>query len=143
MSASTQAAPRQISFGRLPSALAMLALVVIIAAAVAIVALNGTKAAAPATSGAKGQPPPAVIDHGWSSGETIILPKAVPHLGGWGGPRLAPEISQTLKGPVYLGSAPALKGPVYLGDNSREDRNLISRTPFTTGAPRGLERHAQ
>jgi hypothetical protein len=69
MSASTQAAPRQISFGRLPSALAMLALVVIIAAAVAIVALNGTKAAAPVTSGAKGQPPPAVIDHGWSSAQ--------------------------------------------------------------------------
>ena len=67
MSVSTQTAPKQFSFGRFPAALAMLALVVILAAAVAIVALNGTKAAAPATSGAKGAPPPAVIDHGWSS----------------------------------------------------------------------------
>jgi hypothetical protein len=66
MSASTQTAPRQLSFGRFPAALAMLALVVL-AVAVALVALNGTKAAAPATSGAKGAPPPAVIDHGWSS----------------------------------------------------------------------------
>jgi hypothetical protein len=67
MSASTQTAPRQMSFGRFPMALAMLALIVILAVAIAAVALNGTKAAAPATTGAKGAPPPAVIDHGWSS----------------------------------------------------------------------------
>jgi len=67
MSASTQAAQRQIGLGRFPTAFAALALVVLIAAVIAIVALNGTKPAAPTTSGAKGEPPPAVIDHGWSS----------------------------------------------------------------------------
>jgi hypothetical protein len=129
MSASTQAAPKQISFGRFP-ALAMLALVVILAAAVAIVALNGTKAAAPVTSGAKGQPPPAVIDHGWSSATKVApaIPQGTSRYGGFGGPAAA---------------APAIKAPVYMGDNSREDRDLISRMPFTTGAPRGVERNAR
>jgi hypothetical protein len=88
MSVSTQAAPRQIGFGRFPMALAMLALVIVIAAAVALVALNGSKAAAPAALGAKGAPPPAVIDHGWSNGETVILPKTTSQFGGWAGPRL-------------------------------------------------------
>jgi len=121
MSASTRTAPAQLSFGRFPSALAALALVVILAVAVAIVALNGTKAAATVTTGAKGAPPPAVIDHGWSNGETVILPKTISHFGGWGGPRLAPAIT------------PALKGPVYLGDPK----------PYTGGAPRGVRSNAQ
>jgi hypothetical protein len=66
MSVSTQAAPKQMSFGRMPSVLAVLALITVIAVAVSLVALNGTKTAAPATTGAKGAPPPAFIDHGWS-----------------------------------------------------------------------------
>ena len=47
-------------------ALAALALIVVAALAVAIVALNSAKAAAPVTTVATGAPP-AVIDHGWSS----------------------------------------------------------------------------
>ena len=118
MSASTRTAPAQLSFGRFPSALAALALVVILAVAVAIVALSGTKAAAPATTGAKGAPPPAVIDHGWSNGETVILPKTISHFGGWAGPRLVaispvgndgakpvPSNIDRYKGPVVLGGA--------------------------------------
>ena len=66
MSVSTQAAPKQISYGRLPAALAMLALLIVIVA-VASAAINANKAAAPAVTAAKGAPPPAVIDHGWSS----------------------------------------------------------------------------
>jgi hypothetical protein len=121
MSASTRTVPAQFGFGRLPSALAMLALVVILAAAVAIVALNGTKAAAPVTSGAKGQPPPAVIDHGWSSATKVApaLPAGTSPYGGFGGPAA----------PV-----PALKGPVYIdGGNSH----------YFGGAPRNVARHAQ
>ena len=87
MSVSTQAAPRQMSFGRFPAALAMLALVVVIAAAVALVALNGSKSATVAAPGAGA--PPVVIDHGWSNGQTVILPKAISHFGGWAGPRFA------------------------------------------------------
>jgi hypothetical protein len=87
MSVSTQAAPRQISFGRFPAAMAVIALALVIAAAVAIVALNGTKAAAPATTGAKGAPPPAVIDHGWSSavdyGQSVTNVPFYDH--GWSG----------------------------------------------------------
>jgi hypothetical protein len=112
MSASTQVAPRQISFGRFPTALAALALVVILAVAVAIVALNGTKAAAPATSSGFGHgpgdwyytapavaapgAPPVVIDHGWSNGETFIRPTATQY--GYGGPRLgdtAPRVGDS------------------------------------------------
>jgi hypothetical protein len=93
-------------FGRLPSAFAALALVIILAVAVAIVALNGTKASAPATSGAKGAPPPAVIDHGWSSTTKVApaIPEGTSPFGGFGGPAAA---------------------PVYKGDNSKEDRVII------------------
>lgn len=121
MSASTRTAPAQLSFGRFPSALAALALVVILAVAVAIVALNGTKAAAPATTGAKGAPPPAVIDHGWSNGETVILPKTISHFGGWAGPRAgaAPVVISPVgnDGPKSIDRAinGTLKGPVVLG----------------------------
>jgi hypothetical protein len=121
MSASTRSVPVQAGMGRFPSTLAALALVVILAVAVAIVALNGTKAASVAT-GAKGAPPPAVIDHGWSNGETVILPQNISHFGGWGGPRSA---------------------PVYKGDNSKDDRYLISNSPYTTGAPHGMGLGAQ
>jgi hypothetical protein len=104
MSASTSSVPAQIGWGRFPSTLAALALVVILAVAVAIVALNGTKAAPAVDSGAKGAPPPAFIDHG-SRGE-MPAPQNVPFhdsdvrvapyiitdpgtggFGGWGGPR--------------------------------------------------------
>ena len=148
MSASTRTVPAQIGFGRLPSALAMVALVLIIAVAVAIVALNGTKAAAPATSGAKGAPPPIGYDHGssgvqqfapdlpaaafpaipndhgWSSSQyyTPAIPDGASQYGGFGGPRVA---------------------PVYKGDNSKDDQYLISRMPFTGGAPHGVGRTAQ
>jgi hypothetical protein len=119
MSASTRTAPAQLSFGRFPSALAALALVVILAVAVAIVALNGTKAAATVTTGAKGAPPPAVIDHGWSNGETVILPKTISHFGGWAGPRAAPVVISPVgnDGPKSIDRAinGTLKGPVVLG----------------------------
>jgi|SRR4029453_8675223 hypothetical protein len=93
MSVSTQTAPRQLSFGRFPAALAMLALVVVLAVAVAIVALNGSKAA-PTTTSPKAAPPPAVIDHGWSNGETVIPPKTISHPGGFGGPRVVGDSSK-------------------------------------------------
>jgi hypothetical protein len=108
MSVSTQVAPRQLSFGRFPTAaLAMLALVVVIAAAVALVALNGSKTAATSTSTGFGHGPgdwyytapvaPAVgapplgYDHGSSNGQTVILPKTISHFGGWAGPALKDE----------------------------------------------------
>jgi hypothetical protein len=50
MSASVTAAPARSSSGRFPSALAAMALVVILAVAFAIVALNGNKAAPAATN---------------------------------------------------------------------------------------------
>jgi hypothetical protein len=103
MSASTRTAPAQLSFGRIPSAFAMLALVIVIAAAVALVALNGSKAAAPASTSGFGHGPgdwyytapavPAVgappmgYDHGSSNGQTVIKSKAI-QMGGFGGPRL-------------------------------------------------------
>ena len=107
MSASTRTVPAQLSFGRFPSALAGLALVVILAVAVAIVALNGAKTTAPAaTSGFGHGPgdwyytapaavvkgaPPVVIDHGSSNGETVIRSKTI-QAGGFGGPRLGGSI---------------------------------------------------
>jgi hypothetical protein len=101
MSASTRTAPAQLSLGRIPSAFASLALVVILAVALAVVALNGTKAA-PAKTGAEGAAPPAVIDHGWSNGETKILPKVTTY-GGWNGPRLSgTSINDRLKGETRL-----------------------------------------
>jgi hypothetical protein len=134
MSASTQTAPRQLSFGRFPSTLAALALVVILAVAVAIVALNGTKAT-PATSGAKGAPPPAVIDHGSRDEMLKAFPAVQPFIdhgsrdelsgaagkngagyGGWNGPRTAP---------VYK-------------DNSKDDQYTVGRMPYTGGAPHGM-----
>jgi len=120
MSASITAAPARSSFGRIPSAFAALALVVVLAVSVALVAMNGSKVAAPSIDAGIGAPPIG-YDHGSSSGETVILPKTISHFGGWGGPRLAPAIT------------PALKGPVYLGDPK----------PYTGGAPRGVRSNAQ
>jgi hypothetical protein len=91
MSASITAAPARSSFGRIPAALAALALVVVLAVTVALVAMNGTKAA-PITTSPKGAPPPAVIDHSSSSGEKMVnpiwAPSLIPSYGGFGGPRL-------------------------------------------------------
>jgi len=101
MSVSTQVAPRQISFGRFPTAaFAMLALVVVIAAAVALVALNGSKAATTSTSTGFGHgagdwyyvapaapaigAPPLGYDHGSSA-----IPAKPRTSGGWGGLRAA------------------------------------------------------
>jgi hypothetical protein len=90
MSASITAAPARSSFGRIPAALAALALVAVLAITIALVAMNGTKAA-PITS-PKGAPPPAVIDHSYSSGEKMVnpvwAPSLIPSYGGFGGPRL-------------------------------------------------------
>ena len=72
MSASTQAAPAQVRFGRFPVALALLGLAIVIAAAVAVVAMYGTKTASPAIGTASvvqaGQSVTNVpfYDHGWS-----------------------------------------------------------------------------
>ena len=49
MSASTQAAPAQVRFGRFPVALALLGLAIVIAAVVAVVAMYGTKTASTVT----------------------------------------------------------------------------------------------
>jgi hypothetical protein len=70
MSASITAAPARTSSGRFSLAIALMALAVVIAAAVALVALNGTKTAAPITGTAAqyGQSVTNVpfYDHGWS-----------------------------------------------------------------------------
>jgi len=106
MSASTRTVPAQMGFGRLPSAFAALALVIILAVAVAIVALGSTKAAPIVESGAKGAPPPAFIDHGWSGAVNYApaIPEGTSPYGGYGGPRSA---------------------PVYKGDNSKDDKYII------------------
>ena len=74
MSASITTAPARASFGRFSLAIALMALAVVIAAAVALVALNGTKTAAPTTGTATqyGQSVTNVpfYDHGWSSAST-------------------------------------------------------------------------
>lgn len=73
MSASTRTVPAQIGWGGFPSALAALALVVILAVAVALMAIN-VKATPAVQSSAKGAPAPAFIDHG-SRGEFVIPAK--------------------------------------------------------------------
>src|SRR5262245_12250676 len=136
MSASTRTAPAQLSFGRIPSAFAMLALAIVIAAAVALIALNGSKAAAPASTSGFGHGPgdwyytapaaPAVgapplgYDHGSSNGQTVILPKTISHFGGWAGPRLSDGT------PVYIPSVITDKTdggiPARLGGNHNGTR---------------------
>jgi hypothetical protein len=70
MSASTRTVQQQtLGNSQLGAALAVVALAIIVAAAIAFGSLNATKAG-PVTPGAIGQPPPAVIDHGWSQAGT-------------------------------------------------------------------------
>ena len=57
MTVSTQAAPRQMSLGRFPSVLAIIALAVVIVAAIALIVANAPKAAAPAASTGFGHGP--------------------------------------------------------------------------------------
>lgn len=57
MTVSTQAAPRQMSLGRFPSVLAIIALAVVIVAAIALIVANVPKAATPATSTGFGHGP--------------------------------------------------------------------------------------
>jgi hypothetical protein len=112
MSASTRTAPAQLSFGRIPSAFAGLALVILLAVAVAIVALSGSKTAgrvAPAIGA-----PPLGYDHGSSNGQTVILPKTISHFGGWAGPRLSDGT------PVYI--------PSVSTDKSKDDLYLGTKT---------------
>ena len=97
MSASITTAPARTSFDRIPAALAAVALVVVLAVTIALVAMNGTKVAAPSIDAGIGAPPIG-YDHGSSSGETVILPKTISHFGGWGGPRLAPETGGAPRG---------------------------------------------
>ena len=77
MSASTRSVPAPIGWGRFPTTLAALALVVILAVAVALVALNGTKAAPAVDSGAKGAPVPAFHDSD-TRGQMYPAPLTVP-----------------------------------------------------------------
>ena len=110
MSASTRSVPAPIGAGRFPTTFAAAALVVILAIAVALVALNGAKAAPIVESGAKGAPPPAFHDSD-ARGEMYTVPvyaptwhdsddRGIPYsfdgsgssgLGGWNGPRLGGE----------------------------------------------------
>ena len=107
MSASTRSVPAPIGAGRFPTTFAALALVVILAVAVALVALNGAKAAPIVESGVKGAPPPAFHDSD-ARGQMYTAPVYVPWhdsddrtysvpgagtsgLGGWNGPRLGGE----------------------------------------------------
>ena len=104
MSASITTAPARTSFGRIPAALAAMALVVVLAVTIALVAMNGTKAAAPTTLAPKGAPPPVVIDHSYSSGEKMVNPIWAPSLiptspGGFGGPRLTAPSGNGNNGP--------------------------------------------
>ena len=121
MSASTRSVPAPIGVGRFPTTLAAVALVVILAVAVALVALNGTKAAPAVDSGAKGAPPPAFIDHG-SRGEmpapqnvpfhdsddrgiTFSVPGAgIPGYGGWNGPRAGNGMTDASKDDTWVPS---------------------------------------
>jgi hypothetical protein len=70
MSASTRTVQQQtLGNNQLGVAIAVVALAIIVAAAIAFGSLNASKAA-PVPKGAIGQPPPAVIDHGWSQAGT-------------------------------------------------------------------------
>jgi hypothetical protein len=101
MSASTRTAPAQLGLGGLPTAIIAMALVVIIAAAVAFAALNGTKVAPATGTGAQNVP---LVDHGSRGELSIPVPAYIWHdgddyapagpvsgpesFGGWNGPRL-------------------------------------------------------
>ena len=101
MSASTRTAPAQLGLGGFPTAIIALALVVILAAAVAFAALNGTKVG---SVGAGAQTAP-FVDHGSRGELSIPVPAYIWHdsddytpagpldrgaesFGGWNGPRM-------------------------------------------------------
>ena len=102
MSASTRTAPAQLGLGGFTTALIAMALIVILAAAVAFAALNGTKVAPATGTGAQNVP---FVDHGSRGELSIPVPAYIWHdsddyapagpidrgsesYGGWNGPRL-------------------------------------------------------
>ena len=101
MSASTRTAPAQLGLGGFTTALIAMALIVILAAAVAFAALNGTKVAPVTGTGAQNVP---FVDHGSRNEFSIPVPAYIWHdsddyapsgpvsgpesFGGWNGPRL-------------------------------------------------------
>ena len=101
MSASTRTAPAQLGLGGFTTALIAMALIVILAAAVAFAALNGTKVAPATGTGAQTAP---FVDHGSRGELSIPVPAYIWHdsddyapagpvtgpksFGGWNGPRL-------------------------------------------------------
>jgi hypothetical protein len=130
MSASVRTVPAQAAgWGRFPTALAALALVVLLAVMVAIVALNGTKASTPAaTSGFGHGPgdwyytapaapaigaPPAAIDHHEDIG--TWKPSLIP--GGFGGPRLQDESSKYVPSVITDDTNPGAPTNVRAGHN--------------------------
>ena len=103
MSASTRTAPAQLGLGGFTSALIAMALIVVLAAAVAFAALNGSKVAPTIGTGAQNVP---FVDHGSRGELSIPVPAyiwhdsddyapAAPILtgGGWG-----PEAAAGLRG---------------------------------------------
>jgi hypothetical protein len=113
MSASTRSVPAPIGWGRFPTTLAAVALVVILAVAVALAALNGAKAAPAVETGTKGAPPPAFHDSD-ARGQMYTAPVTVPFhdsddrgklyigtyngtsgFGGWSGPRAGSTVESS------------------------------------------------
>jgi hypothetical protein len=96
MSASTRTVPAQVGWGRFSSALAALALVVILAVSLAIVALGGTKAAPaaeanPAPAQQYVEPPSRSDFHlGGTSGAS-----GTGGFGGWNGPRAGSSVESS------------------------------------------------
>lgn len=115
MSASTRTVQQQtLGNNQLGVALAVVALAIIVAAAIAFGSLNASKAA-PVTQGAIGQPPPAVIDHGWSQAGTST---------GTGSTAVDHGSSE---GSMYAGASSTDFGPGYMGG----DPGLAPRTDST------------
>ena len=125
MTASTQTVPRQLTFGRFPTAFVALAMVAILAVAVALAIANGSKTTPATGTGAHGYAAPIVHDGG--SRETFPGAQNVPAhdtdhgnlfagskagadaFGGWGGPRLsatAGAMKDAAKDDTYTPAAP-------------------------------------
>ena len=103
MSASVTTTPARRASAGSPRPSPPMALVVVLAVTIALVAMNGTKAAAPATLAPKARRP-AVIDRSYSSGEKMVNPIWAPSLiptspGGFGGPRLTAPSGNGNNGP--------------------------------------------
>ena len=125
MSASITAAPARTSFGRFSLAIALMALAVVIAAAVALVALNGTKTAAPTTGTAAqyGQSVTNVpfYDHGWSSASTAPA-----------------RASRTCRSTTTAGASPARpRPPRYFGPYYYNGYDSYAPFDATKGASTG------